>query len=183
MTHYHDNEWGVPCFDDRTQFEFLVLESAQAGLSWRTILEKREGYRKCFKGFDPHKVSRFTDKDVERLLGDSSIVRNRKKIESAISNSHIFLELAAKHGSFSKWIWGFVDGRPISNSWKSLADLPATSPLSDSLAHEMKRLGFKFLGSTTLYSHLQATGLINDHLTTCFRYKEISALGSKCNVR
>ncbi len=167
---YHDTEWGVPRRDDAGQFEFLVLESAQAGLSWLTILNKREGYRKAFAGFDPAKVAAFTEKDVKRLLLDPGIVRNRKKIESAIGNARLFLELAAKHGSFSRYIWDFVDGRPIVNAWTDLAQVPPTSPVSDTMAKEFKRLGFKFLGSTVLYAHMQATGMVNDHLTSCFRH-------------
>ena len=169
---YHDTEWGVPRFDDAGQFEFLVLESAQAGLSWLTILKKREGYRKAFAGFNPEKVAAFTEKDVDRLMHDASIVRNRKKIESAIGNARLFLELAAKHGNFSKYIWNFVDGKPILNSRGKMADIPPTSPISDVMAKEFKRLGFKFLGSTVLYSHMQACGLVNDHLVTCFRHRE-----------
>jgi len=167
---YHDTEWGVPRRDDAGQFEFLVLESAQAGLSWLTILRKREGYRKAFANFDPVKVAAFTEKDVERLMLDAGIVRNRKKIESAISNARIFLDLAAKHGSFSEYIWSFVDGTPIVNTWMDMRDVPPTSPVSDAMAKEFKRLGFKFLGTTVLYAHMQATGLINDHLVTCFRH-------------
>lgn len=169
---YHDAEWGTPQFDDAGQFEFMVLESAQAGLSWLTILKKREGYRRCFAGFDPVKVAAFTEKDIERLLLDPGIVRNRKKIESAIGNARLFLELAAKHGSFSNYIWSFVDGKPIVNKWKEMAEVPATTPLSDTIAKEMKQLGFKFLGSTVLYAHMQATGIVNDHLISCFRHNE-----------
>ncbi|SBV99704.1 Methyladenine glycosylase family protein [uncultured delta proteobacterium] len=169
---YHDAEWGVPRFDDAGQFEFLVLESAQAGLSWVTILKKREGYRKAFAGFDPLKVSTFTEKDVDRLMLDAGIVRNRKKIESTVSNARLFLELAAKHGSFSNYIWSFVDGKPVVNAWKDITQVPATSPISDAMAKEFKRLGFKFLGSTVLYAHMQATGMVNDHLVSCFRHKE-----------
>jgi len=169
---YHDTEWGVPRKDDAGQFEFLLLESAQAGLSWLTILRKREGYRRAFAGFNPEAVAAFTEKDVLRLLADASIVRNRKKIESAIANARIFLDLAAKHGNFSQYMWSFVDGRPIVNAWSEMAQIPATTPLSDTIAKEFKRLGFKFLGSTVLYAHMQATGMVNDHLTSCFRYKE-----------
>ena len=169
---YHDTEWGVPQFDDARQFEFLVLESAQAGLSWLTILRKREGYHKAFAGFNPEKVAAFTEKDVDRLMHDASIVRNRKKIESAIGNARIFLELVAKHDSFSKYIWSFVDGKPILNSREKMTDIPPTSPISDIMAKEFKKLGFKFLGSTVLYSHMQACGLVNDHLVTCFRHRE-----------
>ena len=169
---YHDLEWGVPCRDDLGQFEFLVLESAQAGLSWTTILNKREGYRKAFANFDPEAVVRFTPSDVDRLLTDPGIVRDRKKIESAISNARLFLELAAKHGSFSHYIWGFVDGAPIVNRWDRSEQIPATTPVSDAMAREFKKLGFKFLGSTVLYAHMQATGMINDHLVSCFRHAE-----------
>jgi DNA-3-methyladenine glycosylase I len=173
---YHDEEWGVPRYDDPGQFEFLTLEAAQAGLSWNTILKKREGYRRCFAGFDPEQVAKFTDQDVERLLMDASIVRNRRKIESAVSNARIFLDIAAKHGSFCAWFWSFVDGKPVQNAWKDMRELPSTSPLSDAVAREMKKLGFKFMGSTIVYAHMQATGMINDHLTSCFRYDPVCAL-------
>ena len=169
---YHDLEWGTPRRDDGGQFEFLILESAQAGLSWTTILRKREGYRQAFAGFDPVKVAAFDQGDVERLMADSGIVRNRKKIESAIKNARIFLELAAKYGSFSAYLWSFVDGTPITNHWSEPEQVPATTPLSDTVAWEFKKLGFTFLGSTVLYAHMQATGLVNDHLTSCFRHRE-----------
>lgn len=175
-TVYHDREWGVPRFDDAGQFEFLVLESAQAGLSWTTILNKREGYRKAFAGFDAVRVADFTEDDVLRLMEDKGIVRNRKKIESAIGNARIFLELAARYGSFSNYIWRFVDGKPIVNRWQEVGQIPATTPLSDRMAKEMKKLGFKFLGPTVLYAHMQATGMINDHLVHCFRYPELCRL-------
>lgn len=168
---YHDKEWGVPCFDDRIQFEFLVLESAQAGLSWRTILLKRPGYAACFANFNPLEVAKFNTEDVNRLLTDARIIRNRKKIEAAINNAHCFLELQAKHGSFCNFFWDFVDGQPIVNKWQEPREIPATTPLSDKIAKEFKRLGFKFLGSTTLYAHMQATGMVNDHLISCFRHK------------
>ena len=170
---YHDTEWGVPRRDDAGQFEFLVLESAQAGLSWTTILNKREGYRRAFAGFNPEAVVLFSQADVDRLMQDAGIVRNRRKIESTISNANIFLELAAKHGSFTNYIWNFVDGRPIVNHWKTMPEIPATSPISDIMAKEFKKLGFKFLGSTVLYAHMQATGLVNDHLVECFRHAEL----------
>jgi DNA-3-methyladenine glycosylase I len=170
---YHDVEWGVPCFDDTGQFEFLTLEAAQAGLAWITILRKRDGYRRCFANFNPETVARFTQADVTRLLQDPGIVRNRKKIESAIKNARLFLDLAAKHGSFSNWLWNFVDGRPVVNAWRDAGDVPATSHLSDILARELKKLGFTFLGSTVLYAHMQATGLVNDHLVRCFRHAEV----------
>jgi DNA-3-methyladenine glycosylase I len=173
---YHDEEWGVPRHDDLGQFEFLTLEAAQAGLSWNTILKKREGYRRCFAGFDPTQVARFTEQDVTRLLTDASIVRNRKKIESAIGNARLFLEIAAKYGSFCAWFWSFVDGKPLQNAWKDLREIPPTSPLSDAIAKEMKKLGFKFMGSTIVYAHMQATGMVNDHLTSCFRHTQVRAL-------
>jgi DNA-3-methyladenine glycosylase I len=173
---YHDEEWGVPRRDDQGQFEFLTLESAQAGLSWNTILKKREGYRRCFAGFNPEKVALFTRRDVERLMGDAAIVRNRRKIESAVANARLFLDVAAKHGSFCGWFWGFVDGRPVQNAWKDMREVPPTSRLSDIIAGEMKKLGFKFMGSTIVYAHMQATGMVNDHLTACFRYEQVRAL-------
>lgn len=176
---YHDTEWGVPRFDDAGQFEFLILESAQAGLSWVTILKKRAGYRRAFANFNPAAVAAFTEKDVARLLCDASIVRNRKKIEAAVSNARIFLELAARHGSFSNYIWQFVDGEPIVNSWREQAELPATTPLSDTMAKECKRLGFKFFGSTIIYAHMQATGMVNDHLVSCFRHAACAAAQKK----
>ncbi len=173
---YHDEEWGVPRYDDLGQFEFLTLESAQAGLSWNTILKKREGYRRCFAEFDPEPVARFTDRDVDRLMANASIVRNRKKIDSAIGNAKIFLDIAAKHGSFCRWFWGFVGGKPIQNAWKDMREVPTTTPLSDAVAKEMKKLGFKFMGSSIVYAHMQATGMVNDHLVTCFRYEQVRAL-------
>ena len=166
---YHDNEWGVPVYDDKLMFESLILESAQAGLSWYTILKKREGYRKLFADFDVTKVAKFTGNDVERLMLDASIVRNRLKIEAAINNAKRFIEIQNEYGSFCKYIWSYVDNKSIVNNIKSSEDYVSTSPISDQLAKDMKKRGFKFLGSTTLYSHLQATGLINDHLNGCFR--------------
>ena len=173
MVEYHDSEWGVPVRDERTQFEFLVLESAQAGLSWYTVLRKREGYRRAFAEFDPAQVARYSQADVERLLGDPGLIRNRAKIEAAVNNAQRFLEVQAAHGSFCEFLWGFVDGRPIVNHWREPAEVPATTALSDRLARELKRLGFRFLGSTVLYAHLQATGLVNDHLVGCFRHGEV----------
>jgi DNA-3-methyladenine glycosylase I len=170
---YHDEEWGVPRRDDRGQFEFLTLEAAQAGLSWNVILGKRDGYRRCFAEFDPEMVARFTQRDVSRLMGDSAIVRNRLKIESAIGNARAFLAIAESHGSFADWIWGFVGGKPILNAWKSQRAMPASTPLSDVISKEMKRQGFKFMGSVVVYSHMQATGMVNDHLVSCFRYEEV----------
>ena len=168
---YHDEEWGVPACDDRTQFEFLILEGAQAGLSWSTILNKREGYRKLFADFDPEKVARFTKKRVEKLLLDPAIVRNRLKVESAVSNARAFLKVQEEFGSFSDYIWGFVDGKPIQNRFRKDSDVPATSPESDALAKDLKKRGFRFVGSTIIYAHMQATGMVNDHVTGCFRHK------------
>ncbi|GMQ25593.1 DNA-3-methyladenine glycosylase I [Algoriphagus sp. oki45] len=172
--HYHDTEWGVPVYDDRVQFEFLVLESAQAGLSWATILKKREGYRRAFADFDYRIVADFPDSYVEELLQDSGIIRNRLKILATINNARRFLEVQSEFGTFSKYIWSFVGGKPIQNSLKRGVPYPVTSPESDALAKDLKKRGFKFLGSTTIYAHMQATGLINDHLTDCFRHQELS---------
>lgn len=169
---YHDEEWGVPVWDDRKQFEFLVLESAQAGLSWSTILKKREGYRKAFADFDPDTVALFTESDQNRLLTDKGIVRNKLKIAAAINNANRFLEVQQRYGSFSDFIWSYVDGKPIINHYSSLAEVPATTGISDRLAKDMKKLGFRFLGSTILYAHMQATGLVNDHLTSCFKHPD-----------
>ena len=166
---YHDEEWGVPVHDDKVMFEFLVLESAQAGLSWYTILKKREGYRKLFANFDVTKVAKFTSDDVERLMQDASIIRNRLKIEAAINNAKRFIEIQNEYGSFCKFIWSYVDNKTIVNSINTTEDYVSTSAISDQLAKDMKKRGFKFLGSTTLYSHLQACGLINDHSVSCFK--------------
>ena len=174
MVEYHDREWGVPARDERTQFEFLVLESAQAGLSWYTVLRKRDGYRRAFAEFDPGQVARYSQADVERLLGDPGLIRNRAKIEAAVNNAQRFLEVQAAYGSFCDFLWGFVDGKPIVNQWREPAEVPATTALSDRLARELKQLGFRFLGSTVLYAHLQATGLVNDHLVGCFRHGEVA---------
>ena len=168
---YHDKEWGVPVHDDRTQFEFLVLEGAQAGLSWSTILNKRDGYRKAFAEFDVEKVARFTKKRIEKLLLDPSIVRNRLKVESTVSNAKAFIAVQAEFSSFSDYIWGFVDGRAIQNRFKKDGDIPATSTESDALSKDLKKRGFKFVGSTIIYAHMQATGLVNDHVVGCFRHK------------
>ncbi len=170
---YHDEEWGLPCRDEQRQFEFLILEAAQAGLSWALILNKREGYRRAFAGFDPVKVAEFTPADVERLVLDPSIVRNRLKIQAAINNAQRFLEVAAQYGSFCNYFWDFVDGEPVRNAWTELAQIPATTPLSDKVSKDLKQKGFKFMGSTVVYAHLQATGLVNDHLVSCFRHKEV----------
>ena len=173
---YHDTEWGVPVYDDRVQFEFLLLEGAQAGLSWSTILNKREGYRKHFADFDVKKVARFTPKRIEKILLDPAIVRNRLKVESAVTNAKAFIAVQKEFGSFSNFIWGFVGGKPIQNRFRKDGDVPATSPESDALSKDLKKRGFKFVGSTIIYAHMQATGLVNDHVTSCFRYKPCATL-------
>ena len=169
---YHDEEWGLPVLDDAVHFEFLILESAQAGLSWRTVLHKREGYRRAFAGFDPIRVARFGEAEIEALVADAGIIRNRRKITAAVNNASRFLEVCEEFGSFARYIWDFVDGKPVVNQWRSQKELPATSGLSDRLSADLKARGFKFVGSTIMYSHLQACGLINDHLVRCFRYRE-----------
>jgi DNA-3-methyladenine glycosylase I len=169
---YHDEEWGVPVHDDTRHFEFLVLESAQAGLSWATVLRKREGYRRAFADFDAEKVARFNQRSVARLMLDSGIVRNRQKIEAAIANARGFLAIQEQFGSFDSYVWGFVDGRPIVNRWKRQTEIRPTSRESDALSADLKSRGFKFVGSTIIYAHMQATGLVNDHLVTCFRYHD-----------
>jgi len=176
---YHDKEWGVPVYDDRVQFEFLTLEGAQAGLSWSTILNKRDGYRKAFADFDAEKVERFTKKRVEKLLLDPSIVRNRLKVQSTVTNARAFLDVQQEFGSFSEYIWDFVGGKPIQNKFKRGGDVPATSPESDALSKDLKKRGFRFVGSTIMYAHMQATGMVNDHVTGCFRHKPCAALGKK----
>jgi DNA-3-methyladenine glycosylase I len=175
---YHDTEWGVPVHDDRVHFEFLVLESAQAGLSWWTILRKRDGYRRAFADFDANKVARFTSRTVERLMLDASIVRNRQKIEAAIGNARGFLKVQKEFGSFDTYVWQFVGGAPLVNRWRQHADVPPTSKESDALSKDLKARGFKFVGPTIVYAHMQATGLINDHLVGCFRYRD-SSKGSR----
>lgn len=172
---YHDREWGRPVRDDAGQFEFLVLESAQAGLSWSTVLHKRAGYRRAFAGFDPEKVARFNRRSVARLVGDAGIIRNRLKIESAIGNARAFLAVRDEFGSFSAYLWDFVDGRPVVNRWRSMRQVPAATPLSDRISKDLKARGFKFVGTTIVYAHLQATGLVNDHLVDCFRHAECIA--------
>ncbi len=169
---YHDEEWGVPLHDDQKLFEFVVLEGAQAGLSWDTILRKRENYRKAFDGFDVNKVARYTDKKIEKLLQDEGIIRNRLKVASAVTNAKAFLKVQDEFGSFDKYIWSFIDGKPIVNKWKESSQIPATSPVSDVISKELKKRGFNFVGSTIMYAHMQATGMVNDHLVSCFRYKQ-----------
>jgi len=170
---YHDEEWGVPLHDDRKLFEFLVLEGAQAGLSWSTILNKREGYRKAFSSFDPRKVAKYGAADLRRLLGDAGIVRNRQKIASAIHNAQRFLEVQQEFGSFDRYIWAFVDGKPIVNRWRTQSQFPARTALSDAISADLRKRGFSFVGSTIVYAHLQATGMVNDHIVGCFRYREV----------
>jgi DNA-3-methyladenine glycosylase I len=172
---YHDEEWGVPVRDDKVHFEFLVLESAQAGLSWWTILRKREGYRRAFADFDATKVARFTSRTVEKLMQDPSIVRNRQKIEAAIANARGFLKVQDEFGSFDRYVWQFVGGQPIVNRWRKPSDVPPTTKESDALSKDLKGRGFKFVGPTIVYAHMQATGLVNDHLVDCFRYKTCGA--------
>ena len=173
---YHDKEWGVPVWDDRRQFEFLILEGAQAGLSWSTILNKREGYRKNFADFDVEKVARFSQKKLDKILLDPGIVRNKLKVKSAVINARAFIQLQEEFDSFCNYVWAFVGGKPKQNRFKSMADVPATSPESDALSKDLKKRGFKFVGSTIMYAHMQATGLVNDHSTSCFRYRECKAL-------
>ena len=174
---YHDREWGVPVRDDRTLFEFLTLEGAQAGLSWLTILRKREAYRRAFAGFDPVEIASWGHEAVARLMADSGIVRNRLKIEAAIGNARAFLDVQRAFGSFADYIWGFVDGRPMQGSWRSMTDLPATTPLAEAISRDLKQRGFRFVGPTIVYAHMQATGMVNDHLVGCFRHRQVAALG------
>ena len=173
---YHDNEWGVPVHDDRMLFEFLVLEGAQAGLSWETVLKKRENYRKAFNDFDPVKVSRYGDKKIEALMGNKGIIRNRLKIASAVNNAKRFLEVQKEFGTFDAYIWQFVNGKPITNRFKSMQEIPATTKESDAMSKDLKKRGFKFVGPTICYAHMQATGMVNDHVVDCFRYKEIKKI-------
>ncbi|MFA6401546.1 MAG: DNA-3-methyladenine glycosylase I [Salinivirgaceae bacterium] len=173
-TTYHDEEWGVPVFDDKKLFEFLVLEGAQAGLSWLTILKRREGYRKAFAGFDVNKVAQFNALKVEELMQDTGIIRNRLKIVSTIKNAQVFIAIQQEFGSFSNYIWGFTGGKTIQNSFKSSKELPAKTELSDRISKDLKKRGMKFVGSTIIYAHMQATGMVNDHQCDCFRYAELS---------
>lgn len=168
---YHDLEWGVPLHDDIRLFEMLTLEGAQAGLSWLTVLRKREGYRRAFAGFDPQKVADFNDADVIRLMADSAIIRNRLKIVSTITNAQAVLKVQTIHGSLDSYLWSFVDGEPIRNSWKDMSEIPASTPRSDTMSKELKRMGFRFVGSTICYAFMQATGMVNDHLASCPRHE------------
>ena len=176
MLDYHDREWGVPVHDDIKHFEFLILEGAQAGLSWSTVLKKREAYRRAFDNFDPAKVARFTAARIEKLLQDPGIIRNRLKIESSVRNAKAFLKLQEEFGSFDSYCWRFVDGRPKLNRWKTMQQIPATSPESDAFSKDLRQRGFSFVGSTVVYAYMQSVGMVNDHLADCFRYREIKRL-------
>ncbi len=170
---YHDEEWGVPVYDDATLFEFLILETFQAGLSWITVLRKRENFRKAFDNFDYKTIAKYEQNKIDALLQDAGIIRNKLKVNATITNAQAFIKIQEEFGSFSKYIWEFVDGKPIKNSWQSLSDVPATTPISDALSKDLKKRGFKFVGSTVVYAHMQATGMINDHVVGCFRYEEV----------
>jgi DNA-3-methyladenine glycosylase I len=174
---YHDEEWGVPVHDDRRLFEMLALEGAQAGLSWATILKKRDAYREAFDDFDPEKVARYTSRKIEKLLSNPGIVRNRLKVESAIRNAHAFLEVAEESGTFDRYIWRFVGGSPLNNEWGRLKDLPAKTAQSDAMSKDLKKRGFNFVGSTICYAFMQSVGMVNDHVVDCFRYREVERLG------
>ncbi len=173
MQTYHDEEWGVPLHDDRALFELLTLEGAQAGLSWQTVLNKRAAYRKAFDGFDAEKIARYTPKRVEKLLQNAGIIRNRAKVESTVGNARAFLAAQEEFGSFGAYVWGFVDGKPRKNRFRSMSGIPANTPQSDAMSRELKRRGFKFVGSTICYAFMQSAGLVNDHTTDCFRYDEV----------
>jgi len=173
---YHDKEWGLPVYDDRILFEFLILEGVQAGLSWHTVLKKRENYRLAYDGFDPEKVARYDEEKMNLLLQNSGLIRNRLKIAASVTNAQRFLEVQQEFGSFNKYIWGFVDHQPIVNQFEHMSEIPATTPLSDQLSKDLKKRGFKFVGSTIVYAHMQATGMVNDHLVSCFRHQEVQSL-------
>ena len=177
MRRYHDEEWGVPVHDDRTWFEYLVLDAFQAGLSWKTVLHKREGFRKVFRDFDPARVARLTPKQIDAACANPAIIRNRLKIEAAVKNARAFLEVQERHGAFDAFIWSFTDGQVICNAWKALEQLPASTPLSDSVSRSLKQAGFSFVGSTICYAFLQAGGIVNDHLVQCFRHREVTSGG------
>ena len=170
---YHDEEWGVPVYDDKKHFEFLILEGAQAGLSWSTILKRREGYRNAFANFDVEKVAKFKEEKILEILQDSGVIRNKLKVRSAVSNAKLFIEVQKEFGSFSNYIWGFVGNKAIVNKLSSMSDIHATTPESDALSKDLKKRGFKFCGSTIMYAHMQACGLVNDHMVDCFRYKQV----------
>lgn len=175
---YHDNEWGVPVRDDQKMFEFIVLEGAQAGLSWITVLRKREGYRKLFDNFDAQKIARYSDKKLDKLLENPAIIRNRLKVYGTRKNARAYLKIQEELGSFSDYLWDFVDGKPIQNRWKSLKEVPAKTELSDKISKDLKKRGFTFVGSTIVYAHMQAAGMVNDHTTDCFRHKACKSLAS-----
>ena len=179
MVDYHDHEWGVPVHDDRTLFEFLILEGAQAGLSWSTVLKKRDAYRRVFTDFDPERVARFTAKQIDKATADPGIIRNRLKVSATVRNARAFLEVESEFGSFHDYAWDFVDGKPIVGGRKTGKSIPATSPESDALSKDLKRRGFSFVGSTIMYAYMQAVGMVNDHLVTCFRFKEVQKASSR----
>ena len=176
MREYHDREWGVPTHDDRTHFEFLILEAAQAGLSWSIVLNKRTGYRRAFSQFDPEKVARYSQARIDKLTADPGIIRNRMKIAAAVKNARAFLVVREEYGSFDAYCWQFVDGRPRQNRWTTMRQIPATTPESDAFSKDLKRRGFSFVGSTVIYAHMQAVGMVNDHLVDCFRYRDVRRL-------
>ena len=173
---YHDEEWGVPLHDDQQLFEFLILEGMQAGLSWLTILKKRDNFRAAFDNFDPHKVARYDDAKIEALMQDAGIIRNRQKINAAVGNARAFLAVVDEFGSFDAYNWSFVDGKPVQNTWRTMSDIPASTPISEAMSKDLKRRGFKFVGPTIVYAHMQATGMVNDHVMDCFRYNEVKRL-------
>ena len=175
---YHDEEWGVPCFDDAKLFEFILLEGAQAGLSWITILKKRNNYRRAFDQFNPETIARYGERKIQSLKADAGIVRNELKIRAAVNNARCYLELCERDGSLANYLWGFVDGRPIQNQWRRLKQIPAHTPLSDAISKDMQQRGFKFFGSTICYAHMQATGMVNDHLLGCIRHAACAALAT-----
>jgi DNA-3-methyladenine glycosylase I len=175
LERYHDEEWGVPTHDDARHFEFLILEGAQAGLSWLTVLRKRDAYRRAYRGFDPARVARFGKRDTERLLSDAGIVRNRAKIESSINNARRFLEVQEEFGAFDAYLWGWTQGKPVVNRWRVISEIPPSSELSDQISKDLKARGFSFVGTTIIYSHLQAVGVVNDHLMSCFRWSKLAA--------
>ncbi|MEN6296797.1 MAG: DNA-3-methyladenine glycosylase I [Rectinema sp.] len=173
---YHDEEWGTPVHEERTHFEFLLLETQQAGLSWRTVLGKREAYRDAFADFDPERVARYSEKDIERLLLDPGLIRNRRKLEAAVANARTFLAIQEHYSSFDDWIWHFTEGWPVTNNWHNVSEIPVRTELSDLISSEMRKAGFAFVGSVTIYAHLQAIGIVNDHLVSCFRHAEIAGV-------
>ncbi|MDC7997192.1 DNA-3-methyladenine glycosylase I [Gilvibacter sediminis] len=173
---YHDKEWGTPVYDDATLFEFLILETFQAGLSWITVLRKRENFRRAFDNFDYQKIAQYSENKIQELLLDPGIIRNKLKVRATVSNAQAFMKVQEEFGSFSKYIWGFTGGKPIVNSFEKLSEVPANTPLSDKISKDLKKRGFKFVGTTVVYAHMQATGMVNDHITSCFRYKELLEL-------